>query len=77
VAAEAAETFVLTVINGSEQADLAKQFGVRIYPTTYVIDAQNRLVDRIEGYIPAEQFRRRLTVASRRLASRPDAPLPR
>ena len=77
VAAEAAETFVLTVVNSSEQTDLAKQLGVRIYPTTYLIDADNRLVDRIEGFVPPDQLRRRLSVASRRLAARPVEGMPR
>ncbi len=77
IAAEAAETFLLTVVNSSQQADVAKQLGVRIYPTTYLIDADNRLIDRIEGYVPADQFRKRLAVASRRLASRATDALPR
>jgi thioredoxin-like negative regulator of GroEL len=69
VASEAAETFVLALINGSKQKALAKQFGVRIYPTTYLVDSDNRLVDRIEGFVPPDQLRERLATASRRLAT--------
>lgn len=68
VAAEAAETFVLAVVNGSQQEGLAKQLGVRVYPTTYVIDSNSVLVDRIEGFVPPTQLRRRLAITSRRLA---------
>jgi thioredoxin-related protein len=74
VAADFSQTFVLTVVNGSEQRALARRFGVRIYPTTLLIDANNRTIDRIEGYVPADKLRQRLALATRKTSSRSRLP---
>jgi thioredoxin-like negative regulator of GroEL len=64
IAREAAERFVLALINGSQQKLLAAQFGVRVYPTTYLVAPDNRVLDRIEGFVPPEALRERLALAS-------------
>lgn len=68
IAKEASNTFVLTMVNGAEQADVVEKIGVRIYPTTYIFDPTHGVIDRIEGFVPADQLRKRLAVASQRLA---------
>ena len=69
VARAIADEYVPTMINATEDTKLAQRFGVRIYPTTFVVGPNNRLIDKIEGYVPAETFRVRLATASRRLAA--------
>lgn len=73
VAREVAGGFVPALVNASEQEELAKRFGVRIYPTTFVVGPDNRIVDRIEGYLEPEAFRLRLATATKRLASQTPA----
>ncbi len=72
VADEIADRYVPTVVNGSRQQALATQFGVRIYPTTFLIAADNRVIDKIEGFVAPEDFRRRIATAKVRFASVPD-----
>ena len=73
VARDIAGGFVPALVNASEQEDLAKRFGVRVYPTTFVVGPDNRIVDRIEGYLEPEAFRLRLATATKRLAAQPPA----
>jgi thioredoxin-like negative regulator of GroEL len=77
LAKEASETFVLTVVNGAEQTKIVQEMGVRIYPTTYIFDPTYGLIDRIEGFVPADQLRKRLAVATRRLAQASSPKTPR
>jgi thioredoxin-like negative regulator of GroEL len=71
VANEIRAQFVPTVINGSQQHDLVRRFGVRIFPTTFLVGPDNRVIDRIEGYVAADEMRRRLVHVTRRMASLP------
>ena len=59
-----------TKIDGTQNQELAKKFGVRIFPTTFLISADNRVVDRIEGYMPPETFRKRVALLGARLSRR-------
>ena len=65
------KAYVPTYINGTEQQDLAQRFGVRLYPTTFVVGPNNQVLDRMEGYVSADQMRARLDAASRRIAALP------
>ena len=60
VARQIQSDFVPTYIDGERQNELARQFRVRVFPTTYLIAADNRVVDRIEGYISADDFKSRI-----------------
>jgi len=47
-------------IDRSQQPKLVKQLGIRIYPTTIIANADGKIVDRIEGYVPAKSLVQRL-----------------
>lgn len=68
VASDVTETFVPTLVNGAQQSKIVQQFGIRIYPTTFVVGPDNRVIDKIEGFMPPDKFRQRLAAASRRMA---------
>ena len=60
--------FVPTKIDAKVQAKLTQQFGVRVFPTTFIVSPNNRILDRIEGYLSVEEFRQRIaptTVATK------------
>ncbi len=57
--------FVPAVINASHQETLASHFRVRMYPTTVLVSPDNRIVDKIEGYVPPRELQRRLNVIRR------------
>ena len=65
VAREITGTYVPIVINGTHQQELAGRFGVRMYPTTYIVGADNKVIDRIEGYVDAEELQARLQALQR------------
>jgi thioredoxin-related protein len=54
------DKYIPTSINATKNVQLAIAFGVRLYPTTIVVDAENRIIGRIEGYVGAEQLLRDL-----------------
>ena len=56
--------YVPTMINRSAAPELARQLGVRIHPTTVIINQQGRVVDSIAGYVTAQQFQQRLNAAN-------------
>lgn len=61
------EAYVPLLVDGRQDPKLAKKLGVRTLPTTFVIrvaEPNPRLVDRMDGYVEAPKFHRRLTVAS-------------
>ncbi len=76
IAHEIADTYVPIVINGTHQKELAGRFGVRMYPTTFIVGADNRVIDRIEGYVDSEQMQARLQAMSERQAARSAADRP-
>ncbi len=57
---EIAMSYVPIVINGTQQHELAKRFGVRVYPTTFVVGSDNRILERMEGYVSPREMQRRL-----------------
>lgn len=42
--------------NASRAPELAQKLGVRAYPTTLVISPQNKLLGRIEGFVPPQEL---------------------
>ena len=71
IAREIARTYVPIVINGTRQKELASRFGVRVYPTTFIVGSDNRIVDRMEGYVTAEKMQQRLETLAQRQANVP------
>jgi thioredoxin-related protein len=65
------DNFVPTFVNGSEQRELAKQFGVRIYPTTFLIGPDNRILEKVEGFMEPAVFQRKMASITQRLAAQP------
>ncbi|MCO6043260.1 thioredoxin family protein [Aeoliella sp. ICT_H6.2] len=42
--------------NASQLPELAQKLGVRAYPTTLVISPQNKLLGKIEGFVPPQEL---------------------
>jgi thioredoxin-related protein len=63
--------FVPTYINGTKQPVLAKQFGVRLYPTTFLIGPDNRILDKIEGYAEPAVIQQKMDSIAHRMAAQP------
>jgi thioredoxin-related protein len=61
-------SYVPAVINATRQEQLASHFRVRIFPTTVLVSPDNRIVDKIEGYVTAKELQRRLENITRRYA---------
>jgi thioredoxin-related protein len=72
VVREVQDGFVPTLVNASKNAKLAEAFKVRVYPTTFLVGSDNKIVDRIEGYADGETLRKRIAMHtnSDRLAQR-------
>ncbi len=69
VAHEIAVSFVPIVINATHQEELANRFGVRVFPTTFIVGADNRILDRMEGYVNAKKMQQHLDDLTLRQAS--------
>jgi thioredoxin-like negative regulator of GroEL len=68
-------------INATHAPELAKQLGVRAYPTTLVISPDAQLLCRIEGFANPQKFAEQMWPVLRaaeadRLAARPAAAAP-
>lgn len=46
--------------NGSDSPELAKQLGIRVYPTTLIIAPDSQLLHKIEGFVDAKEFADRI-----------------
>lgn len=66
-----AQHFVPTYVNGAKQPVLAKQFGVRIYPTTFLIGPDNRILEKIEGYVEPAVIQQKMASIAQRVAAQP------
>ena len=71
---EIAMSYVPIVINGTQQRELASRFGVRVYPTTFVVGPDNRILERMEGYVSPREMRRRLDDVTQLQALQAKAP---
>jgi len=63
------EHFVSARIDGDLHAAWAERHGIRMYPTVLVLTSHGHLVDRIEGYVSADQLTARLDQATSQLLS--------
>lgn len=61
------DNFVPIQICGQEHRRLAQRLGVRVYPTTIIISPENRVVDRMDGYVKAQAILPRLASATHRI----------
>ena len=53
-------SFETVFVDRTEQPELAQKLHVRLFPTTLVVGANNKVIDVIEGYVDAAAFSRRL-----------------
>ena len=60
------DDFVRIRINGEENSELMRRYRVRAYPTIVVLDSNGSELDRINGYMPAQAFARKLRDIRRR-----------
>ena len=56
---------VLAIVRTDQNRPLVQQFAPRVFPTTYVITADNRIAKKLEGFIPPEQLVHELNEARR------------
>ena len=64
IAAEIQSRFVPVMVDGIKyQKWIARFSQIRIYPTTFIISHDNKVIEIIQGYVPADRFRLRLTAA--------------
>ncbi len=60
VVARMRASFVAARVDASQQPELARHLQVRAYPTTVVVDRNNRVLGAIPGYLEPREFERRL-----------------
>jgi len=48
--------FVCVRVDGKDQAELAKKYGVKGYPATVFLNPQGEVVQRVIGFVPARPF---------------------
>lgn len=46
--------------NASRTPEVAQKLGVRAYPTTLIISPQNKLIGRVEGFVPPQELAKRM-----------------
>jgi len=63
VVASINDNFVPMQISGPEHRRLAQKLGVRLYPTTVIISPENRVIDRMDGYVKPQAMLPRLASA--------------
>lgn len=54
------ERFISVRLNVDDKKDLAKRFGVKVTPGTYLVDLDVEIVERIEGYFAPKDYLPRL-----------------
>ena len=68
---ELQRVFVLATVKASDQPSLMRKLHVEAFPTTLIVAPDGKVLDRIEGYLPAPKFRARITPIAR-LSALPD-----
>jgi len=66
VVADVSESFVSAAVDAQIWTRFVQRLGVRIYPSTVIISHDNKVLDRIGGYVEPLILRARLEAASRR-----------
>lgn len=69
---ELGDRFVWLRLNAEKSDDgvrLREQFGVAGFPAVFLLDSEEEEIERIEGYVPPDEFRRRLHGAGTALDS--------
>ena len=67
--AKLSKVYVPTYVNAKNNAKLTARFRVKAYPTTIIVAPDNRIVDRIEGFVSAETLISRLERAEEKFQS--------
>jgi uncharacterized protein YyaL (SSP411 family) len=71
VAEQIKENFVASRVNASSDPTLVERLKVDLYPCTVIISPDNKVLDTLRGYVPADEVHRRLhLIARQRLASK-------
>jgi thioredoxin-like negative regulator of GroEL len=52
--------FETVYVDRSAHPELVAKLGVRLFPTTVLVGANNKVMDRMEGYVDAAAFQRRV-----------------
>jgi thioredoxin-related protein len=58
------ESFEPARVFADRQPQVANNLRVQAYPTTVIVDANNRIVESIQGYVEPREFARRLNEAT-------------
>jgi uncharacterized protein YyaL (SSP411 family) len=62
--------FVPVAVDAARIEELVKHLGLAAYPTTLIISPQAQVIDRMQGFLPAERLLPRLERAAPHLATR-------
>ena len=69
VVADVNGSFVPAKINAHRFTKLISKLGIRIYPSTIVIGPDRQVIEKIPGYVDADELRTRLAMATAKLKS--------
>jgi protein disulfide-isomerase len=58
-------SYVAVLVDAKHNAEFVRKLGVRVYPSTFLISADSKILARVEGYLSAGAMQRRLTAADR------------
>jgi thioredoxin-like negative regulator of GroEL len=67
LARAAKEGFIVSKVQASQNPNFVKQLNIRVYPATVIIAPDGRVLDQIDGFVPAIQLEERLATASKTL----------
>lgn len=60
------QSYVATQVNADNYRQYIRDLGVQLFPSTVIISPDNKIIDRINGYLNAQALNRRLLSASQR-----------
>ena len=60
------QSYIAAQINAANYRQYIRDLGVQLFPSTVIISPDNKIVDRISGYLNAQALNRRLRSASQR-----------
>lgn len=64
VMSDLASSYVAASVDGIKHPRVAQQLQVRVYPATFLVGPDTRVLDRIDGYVTPAELRQRLAKAS-------------
>ena len=60
------QSYIAAQVNAANYRQYIRDLGVQLFPATVIISPDNKIIDRISGYLNAQALNRRLLSASQR-----------